>query len=54
MDFRAHLIEKIQALVGVSYLLHSNETDYLKTLQINKTFLDLNPDEVYDKITTIP
>ncbi len=48
MDFRAHLIEKIRALVGVHYQLHSNGADYLKRLRTNWTFLDPNPDEVYD------
>ena len=53
MGFRVHLIEKMQALVGVHYQLDSNGADYLKTFRTNWTFLDPNPDEVYDKITTI-
>ena len=32
MGFKAHLIEKMQALVGVHYQLHNNETDNLKDL----------------------
>ena len=53
MGFRAHLIEKMQAWEGVHYQLHSNGADYLKTLQTNWTFLDPNPDEVYDKTTSV-
>ncbi len=48
MGFRAHLMEKMQALVEVHYQLHSNGADYLKSLRTNWTFLDLNPNEVYD------
>ncbi len=48
MGFRAHLMEKMQALVGVHYQLHSNGADYLKSLRTNWTFLNSNPDEVYD------
>ncbi len=48
MGFRAHLMEKMRALVGVHYQLHSNGADYLKSLRTNWTFLDPNPDEVYD------
>ncbi len=43
----------MQALVGVHYQLHSNEVDYLKTLQTSQTILDLNYDEVYNKITSV-
>ncbi len=48
MGFRAHLIEKMRVLVGIYYQLHSNGADYLKSLWTNWTFLDPNPDEVYD------
>ncbi len=48
MGFRTNLIEKMQALIGVYYQLHSNGADYLKSLRTNWTFLDPNPDEVYD------
>ena len=53
MGFKAHLIEKIQTLVGVHYQLHNNRADYLQTLRTNWTFLNPNPNEVYDKTTTI-
>ena len=53
MGFRAHLMEKMQALVGVHYQLHSNEADYLKTLWANWTFLNPNLNEVYDKTTSV-
>ena len=53
MGFRAHLMEKMRALVGVHYQLHSNGADYLKTLRTNWTFLDPNPNEVYDKTTSV-
>ncbi len=53
MGFRAYLMEKIQILVEVHYQLHSNGPDYLKSLRTNWTFLDSNPDEVYDKTTSI-
>ena len=53
MGFRAHLIEKMQGLVGVYYQLHSNRANYLKTLQTSWIFLDLNPDEVYDMTTSV-
>ena len=53
MGFRAYLIEKMQALVRVHYQLHSNRADYLKTLETNDIFFDPNPDEVYDKTTSI-
>lgn len=46
-------MEKMRALVGVYYRLHSNGLDYLKTLWTNWIFLDTNPDEVYDKISSI-
>ena len=46
-------MEKMQALVGVHYQLHNNGADYLKTLRTNWTFLDPNPNEVYDKTTNI-
>ncbi len=41
-------MEKMRALVGVHYQLHSNGADYLKSLRTNWTFLDPNPDKVYD------
>ena len=47
-------MEKMRALIGVYYQLHSNEADYLKTFWTNWTFLDPNPDEVYDKTTSVP
>ena len=53
MGFRAHLMEKMQALVGVHYQLHSNGADYLKTVRTNWTFLNPNLDEVYDKTTSV-
>ena len=46
-------MEKMQRLIGVHYQLHSNEADYLKILQTNWTFFNPNPDEVYDKITSV-
>ncbi len=53
MGFRAHLMEKMRALVEVHYQLYSNRADYLKSLQTNWTFLDPNLDEVYDKTTSV-
>ena len=53
MDFRTHLIKKMQALLEIHYQLHSNRADYLKNLRINWTFLDPNLNEVYDKTTSI-
>ena len=53
MGFRAYLIENMQVLVEVYYHLHSNGTNYLKSLQINWTFLELNLDEVYDKTISV-
>ena len=46
-------MEKMQALVGVYYQLHSYGADYVKTLQTNWTFLNPNLDEVYNKTTSI-
>ncbi len=51
MSFRAYMMEKMRGFIGVHYQLHSNAPNYLKTLQTSWTYLDLNPDEVYD-ITT--
>ncbi len=48
MGFRAHLMEKMRALRGVYDDLYSNEADYLKSLRTNWTFLNPNPDEIYD------
>ncbi len=48
MSFKANMIEKMRGLVSVYYQLHSNGPNYLKTLQTGWTFLDLNPDKVYD------
>ncbi len=45
------MMEKMRGLVEIHYQLHSNGPNYLKTLQISWTFLDPNPDKVYD-ITT--
>ena len=53
MGFRAHLIEKMQTLVGVHYQLHSNKADCLKTLQTNGIFLNLDLDEIYEKIIRV-
>ncbi len=53
MGFRAHLMEKIRALVGVQYQLHSNGADYLKSLWTHWTFLEPNPDEIYDRTTSV-
>ncbi len=44
-------MERMRGLVEVHYQLHSNGPNYLKTFQTNWTFLDPNPNEVYD-ITT--
>lgn len=53
MGFRAHIMEKIRVLVGNHYQLHghSNGASYLKSLRTGWTFLDPNPDEVYDMTT---
>ena len=53
MGFKAHLMEKMRALVGVHYQLHNNEADYLKNLWTNWTFLDPNFDKVYDKTISV-
>ena len=53
MGFRAYLIEKMQALVGVHYQLHSNGADYLNTLGTNCSFFDPNPNEIYEKTTSV-
>ena len=53
MRFKVYLIEKMQTLIGVHYQLHSNREDYLNILGTNWTFLDPNPDEVYDKTINI-
>ena len=37
----------------VYYQLHSNKADYLKSLWNNWSFLNLNPNEVYDKTISI-
>ncbi len=44
-------MEKMRGLVGVHYQLHSNGPNYFKTLRTGWTFLNPNPDKVYD-ITT--
>ena len=48
-------MEKIRVLVGNHYQLHghSNGAKYLKSFRTGWTFLDPNPDEVYDMITRI-
>ncbi len=46
-------MEKMQTLVGESHELHSNVTDYLKSLRTNLTILKPNPDEVYDRTTSV-
>ena len=46
-------MEKMRALVGVDYQLYNNWADYLKTLRTNWTFLDPNPNEVYEKTTSV-
>ena len=53
MGFKAYQMEKMQAFVGVHYQLHSNGADYLKTVWTNWTFLDPNPDLIYDKTTSV-
>lgn len=53
IDFKAYLMEKMQALVGVHYQLHSNNSDYLNTLWTNQIFFDPKSDEVYDRMTNI-
>ena len=53
MGFGAHLMEKMQVLVGVHYQLHNNGADYLKSLRTNWFFFNPNPDKVYNKITSI-
>ena len=55
MSFRAHIIEKIQALVGNHYQLHdhSKGANYLNFLQIGWIFLNPNPDELYDMTTSV-
>lgn len=53
MGFRAYFREKMRGLVGIYYQLHSNRANYLKILQTSKTFLDPNPDKVYDMITSV-
>ena len=40
-------------LVGVHYQLNSNGVDYLKIFQTNWTFLNPNPDEVYNKTISV-
>ena len=55
MGFKALIIEKIQVLVGNHYQLHghSNGANYLKSLWTGWTFLDPNPDELYDMTTSV-
>ena len=43
----------MQRLVGVYYQLHNNGANYLRNLRTDLTFLNPNPDEVYDMITSI-
>ena len=47
MGFRAHMMEKIYKLVEIYYQLDRNGSRYLKNLQEDWAFLDLNPNEVY-------
>ena len=53
MDFKAHLIEKLQGLIGVYYQLYSNGANYLKTIWTSWTFLNLNPDKVYNMTISV-
>ena len=55
MGFRAHIMEKIRVLVGNHYQLYgySNGANYLNFLWIDWTFLNLNPDEVYNMTTSV-
>ncbi len=48
MGFKAYLIEKMQALIGVYYQLHSNRADYFEESPDKLDLSDANPDEVYD------
>ena len=50
MSFKTHVIEKIQYLVAVYYLLGKDAADNLKTLQNGWAFLDLNFYKVYSLI----
>ena len=43
----------MRVLIGVYYQLHSNGADNLKTFETNEIFLNLNPNEIYDKITSV-
>ena len=53
IGFRAHIMKKIRVLIGNHHQLHgySNEANYLKLFWTNWTFLDPNPDEIYDMTT---
>ena len=46
-------MEKMRVLVGVHYQLYNNKVNYLMIFRTSWTFFDLNPNEIYDKTTSI-
>ncbi len=46
MGFRAHMMEKIQGLVGIYYQLQNNGAALLRCLSDGHAFLDLDLDKV--------
>ena len=46
MEFRAHIMEKIWGLVGISYQLQNNGAVLLRYLSNGHTFLDLDLDKI--------
>ena len=50
MDFRTHMMEKIQGLVGIHYQLQSNSVALLHRLSDGHAFLDPDLDKVWSPI----
>ena len=46
MRFRAHMIKKIQDLIGIYYQLQNNGAALLRYLSDKHAFLDLNLDKI--------
>ena len=53
--FYAYIMEKIRVLIGNHYQLdgHTNGVNYLQSLRTGWIFLNPNPNEVYDMITSV-
>ncbi len=50
MGFRAHMMEKIQSLVGIHYRLQNNGAALLRRLSDGHAFLDPDLDKVWSPI----